>query len=283
MINIKVNPSCTWGDTAELEKYLSFLSSRQDKYPSSSTQIHLEIAQDVSDHGYSKVESFMDPQRLLVVKDEFNKVRDSGNLQYQDAYTEQCALPLVNLPSVYDVVFDDEVVRLASAYFGCLPTLNNVQVRRSKATHLSEGQLPGNGQTTLFHCDKDSPRFVKFFFYLDDVGTDNGPFTYVHGSHIEKFTNWRSQYRRSESEILSIYGKDRIKTLTGKVGDLILGNTNGFHKGKKVTEGERLLMTAYYSVHPTQWQTTYGGQIKKQDYDNLPASKKPMADYLNKV
>ena len=283
MINIKVNPSCTWGDTAELEKYLSFLSSRQDKYPSSSTQIHLEIAQDVSDHGYSKVESFMDPQRLLVVKDEFNKVRDSGNLQYQDAYTEQGAHPLVNLPSVYDVVFDDEVVRLASAYFGCLPTLNNVQVRRSKATHLSEGQLPGNGQTTLFHCDKDSPRFVKFFFYLDDVGTDNGPFTYVHGSHIEKFTNWRSQYRRSESEILSIYGKDRIKTLTGKVGDLIIANTNGFHRGKKVTEGERLLMTAYYSVHPTQWQTTYGGQIKKQDYDNLPASKKPMADYLNKV
>ena len=115
------------------------------------------------------------------------------------------------------------------------------------------------------------------------MGLDNGPFTYVHGSHLEKFQNWRNQYRRSESEIVSIYGRDKLRYLTGNVGDLILGNTNGFHKGQKVADGERLLMTAYYSVHPTQWQTTYGGQIKKQDYDNLPASKKPMADYLNKV
>jgi len=283
MINIKVNPHCTWGGPQELEKYISYLTARQDKYPFTSSPEHIKVAQDASDHGYSNVESFINPDRLLKIKQEFEKVKESGSLQYQDAYTEQCAHPLVNLPGVYDIVFDDKVIDLASAYFRCLPTLNNVQVRKSKATNLSESQLPGNGQTTLFHCDKDSPRFIKFFFYLGDVGMDNGPFTYVEGSHLEKFPNWRSQYRRSELEILSVYGKDRIKTLTGKVGDLILGNTNGFHKGKKVTEGERLLMTAYYSVHPTQWQTTYGGQIRKQDFDKLPDFKKPMADYLNKV
>jgi len=283
MINIKVNPYCAWGGSQELEKYLSYLVERQDKYPFTSSPEHIKIAQHADDRGYSKVESFISPDRLLNIKQEFEKVKESGSLQYQDAYTEQCAHPLVNLPGVYDVVFDDKVIDLASAYFRCLPTLNNVQVRKSKATNLSENQLPGNGQTTLFHCDKDSPRFIKFFFYLDDVGMNNGPFTYIDGSHLDKFSNWKSQYRRSEDEILSFYGEDRVKYLTGNVGDLIMGNTSGFHRGKKVTEGERLLLTAYYSVHPTQWQTTYGGQIKKQDFENLPDFKKPMADYLNKV
>lgn len=283
MITIKVSPSCTWGGSQELDKYLKHLSMRQEKYPVSSSKDNIVVAQHASDYGYSRVESFMSPERLTPIKEQFNKVRDLGQLQYQDEYTEQCAHPLVNLPGVFDIVFDDEVVDLASAYFRCLPTLNNVQVRRSKATTLSESQLPGNGQTTLFHCDKDSPRFIKFFFYLDNVDMDSGPFTYVEGSHIDKFPNWRTQYRRSESEISSIYGRDKIKYLTGNVGDLIMGNTNGFHKGRKVTKGERLLMTAYYSVHPTQWQTTYGGQIRKQDFDKLPDFKKPMADYLNKV
>ena len=262
MINIEVNPNCTWGGLQETERYLSHLSDRQERYPVSTPSEHLSAAQHINDYGYSKIESFMDPKRLLPVKKEFDKIRDSKELQYHDAYTEQCAHPLTSLPSVCDIVFDDKIVDLASAYFGCLPTLNNVQVRRSKATNISEGQLPGNGQTTLFHCDKDSPRFVKFFFYLDNVDLTNGPFTYIHGSHLKKFQNWRSQYRRDEHEIASIYGKDKFRYLTGNVGDLIMGNTNGFHKGKKVTKGERLLMTAYYSVHPTQWQTTYGGQIK---------------------
>lgn len=283
MISIKINPSCTWGGSEETDKYLTYLGIRQAIHPVSSSEEHMVLAQQVSDSGYSTARSFIDPQRLAPIKNEFNEVRDQGKLQYQDVYTEQCAHPLVNLPSVCDVVFDEEIIQLASAYFGCLPTLNNVQVRRSKATSIPESQLPGNGQTTLFHCDKDSPRFIKFFFYLDDVELDNGPFTYVESSHLKKFSNWRSKYRRSAEEIASFYGEEKIKYLTGNVGDLIMANTNGFHRGKKVTEGERLLLTAYYSVHPTQWQTNYGGQIKKQDYDNLPAFKRPMADYLNKV
>ena len=253
MISIKINPSCTWGGSEETDKYLTHLGIRQTIHPISSSEKHMEIAQHVSDYGYSTAKSFIDPQRLAPIKKEFDEIRDQGELQYQDVYTEQCAHPLVNLPSVCDIVFDEEVMRLA------------------------------NGQTTLFHCDKDSPRFIKFFFYLDDVELDNGPFTYVESSHLKKFSNWRSKYRRSAEEIASFYGEEKIKYLTGNVGDLIMANTNGFHRGKKVTEGERLLLTAYYSVHPTQWQTNYGGQIKKQDYDNLPAFKRPMADYLNKV
>ena len=70
---------------------------------------------------------------------------------------------------------------------------------------------------------------------------------------------------------------------TAKVGDVILGNTNGFHKGQKITEGERVMLTVYYSVNPTEWRSTFGGRIKLEDYKRLPDRKKPLCDYLNRI
>ncbi len=122
--------------------------------------------------------------------------------------------------------------------------------------------------------------FIKFFFYLDNVGIDNGPFTYTKGSQIQKFDGWDSKYRWAHREISSIYGEDRIIKCTGNVGDLIIGNTNGFHKGSKVAKGERTLLSIYYGVHPTEWRSTFGGKMRKEHYESLPKHKKALADFL---
>ena len=234
----------------------------------------------MNDHRYTKVENFIDPSRLKLVKDEFESIKEKGELQYNDFYTEQVAHPLLTCDSVFDIAFDDKVIEIAKNYFNCIPAITNVQLRKSKATSMMEHNLPGNGQTTLFHCDKDSPRFIKFFFYLDDVGEGNGPFTYVRDSHIKKFQGWDSKYRWMHGEIRSAYGDDSIVKCTGNVGDLIIGNTSGFHKGTKIEKGERTLLTVYYSVHPTQWLSKYGGKIRKEHFDQLPEHKKPLADFL---
>ena len=283
MIDIKVHPGCTWRGHSEVSRYMQEISKRKEKYPALYDPDLFPYAFEVDRDGYSKIESFFDKRKLLRIKEEFNIYKSNFNLQYDDLYTEQVAHPLVNIPSVFDVVFDDKILLLASQYFGCLPTLNNVQLRISKQTNLSEHQLPGNGQTTIFHCDKDSPRFLKAFFYLDDVGPRNGPFTYVHGSHMDKFSGWKQQNRWPDDQIEKYYGQDRIINLTGEVGDLIIANTNGFHKGKKIEDGQRMLLTAYYSVHPSHFLPEYGGRIRKLDFDRLPESKRPVADYLNKV
>ncbi len=207
-------------------------------------------------------------------------LKKKGELQYNDFYTEQVAHPLLTCDSVFDIAFDDKIIEIAKNYFNCMPAITNVQLRKSKATDVLEHNIPGNGQTTLFHCDKDSPRFIKFFFYLDDVDENNGPFTYAKGSQIQKFEGWDSKYRWKHREIRSIYGEDRIVKCTGNVGDFVIGNTNGFHKGSKVTKGERSILSIYYSVHPTEWRTTFGGKMRKEHFENLPDHKKPLADFL---
>ena len=283
MVNMLLNYDCCWGGLEEARNYINVRNQRREKYDFLNDEKYLEVANLVNENGYAKIDNFINKERIFRVKKAFQKIRENNQLQYNDIYTEQVGHPLSTCDGVFDIAFDDELLKIATAYFGCLPTINNVQLRNSKATKLPEEQLPGNGQTTLFHCDKDSPRFLKFFFYLTDVNKDNGPFTYVHGSHVQKFSGWKNKYRWNEKEISSIYGADRIVRVEGKVGDLIIANTNGFHKGTKVEKGEREIMTVYCSIHPTQWQTKWGGRIRTSDFESLPDWKKPLADYLNKI
>ena len=280
MIKIKINPQCAWGRDNEVRAYIEAIYNRQDKYGIEIDNTYADIASDVNENGTTSVKNFIDPKRLELVKNEFEVIKERGELQYNDFYTEQVAHPLLTCNSVRDIVFDDKVIEIAKNYFNCIPAITNVQLRKSKATEQLEQHIPGNGQTTLFHCDKDSPRFIKFFFYLDDVDESNGPFTYVKQSHIKKFEGWDSKYRWKHRDISSIYGEDSIIKQCGNNGDLVIGNTNGFHKGTKVIKGERTLLSVYYSVHPTEWRDTYGGKIRKEDYDNLPDHKKPLADFL---
>lgn len=280
---IKINPECCWGGEQEKNLYVSKLIERIEKHPISPNKKLLSYAKKVNDDGYCKIENFFEKEKLLKIKNEFELFKKNKKLQYDDYYTEQVAHPLSTMTTIFDVVFDDKIIDLAATYFGCLPSLNNVQLRKSKATDVDPKDLPKNGQTTRFHCDRDSPRFLKFFFYLDDVDKDNGPFTYVKQSHLNKVKGWRNKYRWSDREVANLYGEENVIEITGKVGDLLVGNTSGLHKGKKVTKGERLMMTVYFSVHPTQWQTTYGGRIREEDYQRLPEHKRPLADFLTRI
>lgn len=283
--NFTINPDCCWHGAPEITKYLDVLTRRKLQYKTDIDNRYTDTTKSLNVDGYSVINSFIEKDRLLSVKNEFEEIKNSGELQYNDFYTEQVAHPLLNCKSVSNIAFDDRIINIAKNFFGCMPVLNNVQLRKSKATNMQESSIPGNGSTTLFHCDKNSPRFLKFFFYLDDVGPKNGPFTYVEGSHIKKFSGWKNKLRWTQEEIESKYGTDKIKTFFGMPGDLIIANTNGFHKGMKITEGERLLLVLFYNIHPTEWRKSppWSGMMKKQTFDSLPEWKKPLADYINKV
>ena len=282
-MKITINPECCYKGAKEIETYGAVLAERKNKYDISIDNKYEELADEIDANGHAFVENFFSKDRLQKIIDDFEKIKENNELQYDDFYTEQVAHPLLNCQNVPDIAFDDRIIEIAKNYFGCMPAITAVTLRKSKETTVEEADIPGNGQTTLFHCDKDSPRFLKFFIYLNDVDEDNGPFTYAHKSHINKFQGWRDKYRWSNSEIESAYGKENIKLITGKVGDLVMGNTSGFHKGTKVKKGERLMLTIYCSIHPTEWRNTWGAKMRLSDYQDLPDWKKPLTDYIHKV
>ena len=87
----------------------------------------------------------------------------------------------------------------------------------------------------------DRIKFLKFFFYLTDVGPDNGPHCYLRASHDRKPSALRRLDRITDEEILRHYGPERVVEVMGVRGTAAAVDTRGFHKGKPLTAGHRLI------------------------------------------
>jgi hypothetical protein len=94
----------------------------------------------------------------------------------------------------------------------------------------------------LYHFDMDRIKFLKFFFYLTDVTPETGPHCYVRGSSKRKPAPILRDGRISDEEIDRHYPKADLVEICGGTGSIIAVDTRGWHKGKALTQGERLLL-----------------------------------------
>lgn len=156
---------------------------------------------------------------------------------------------LVQSAGMQQLMADQSLAGIAEAYLGTLPSLSDVTLWWS-TTH------PGTvdedaGQ--LYHFDFDTaPRWLMVFVYLTDVGTDNGPHVYVRGSHqpgIEQTKDLlqRGYTRIPDADVVAKFGADAVRELPGRRGTVMLVDTIGFHKGKSLIAGHRLMAQMVYS------------------------------------
>jgi hypothetical protein len=134
------------------------------------------------------------------------------------------------------------LVRLASHYIGCKPTISAIGLRWSYPQTGSGKGLQG------FHRDCDDWRFIKVFVYLTDVDVAAGPHVYVSGSHQEHCGMRLQAY--SDDEIASSYDESCITSVTGSAGTGFAVDTRGIHKGMVPTQKPRLLLQVQYSLLP---------------------------------
>lgn len=150
---------------------------------------------------------------------------------------------LVKHPVIQRLLADDSLRDLARRYLGCEPVNDLVAMWWSTAFS-SEAS---SEVAQLYHFDMDRPQFLKIFFYLTDVTPDSGPHCYIRGSHRERpQALWRDG-RHSDAEVLSQYGRDREVEITAPWGTLIAVDTSGFHKGKPLSRGNRLILQFEYT------------------------------------
>jgi hypothetical protein len=94
----------------------------------------------------------------------------------------------------------------------------------------------------------DRIKFIKFFFYLTDVGPSNGPHCYIKNSHRRLPKQLRSDGRKTDDVIQSAYSPENIMDLQGEKGYIIAVDTRGLHKGTILTEGSGLLLQGVFTV-----------------------------------
>ena len=140
---------------------------------------------------------------------------------------------------VQQLIADPTILAVARSYLGAEPVNDLIAMWWSSAFL---GGKASSAAAQLFHFDLDRVKFLKFFFYLTDVGPDNGPHCYIRGSHRSKPPALRRDGRISDEEILRYCGADAWTEVCGPAGTIIAADTSGFHKGRALVSGERLLL-----------------------------------------
>lgn len=282
------DPRCYYKGRESIDYYESELQARRRRYPGALADKHPDVAAELEEKGCCVLRQVFDAGRLARLREEAEAaLADVRLLKKNDANMKMVSNPLLNLPSAVDITFDDLLADIATSYFRCVPGVGTVNMRQSFVNDLPPVE------TMLWHSDKNAFRFLKFFFYLNDVDVDGGPFTYMEGSHKRKFAGWLDKYRWSHDEIVERYGEQRLRYLTARVGDVVIANTTGFHRGTKPAKHDRLMYTVDYGIHVElgagdqrllkQGAADKRFLIKEEDYRRLPQSKKPLADFLIKV
>ena len=129
----------------------------------------------------------------------------------------------------------------------------------------------------------------KIMIYLSDVSEDNGPFSYLEGSHtklsqllclliFKLFSKKTTRYSQTLIKYVKIIFRYRQKTFTGKKGTCIVFNSSGLHRGLEIKSGERLALTAYIYPYTTNNKTLYERSKHMEIPDVL--QKKNIKDYV---
>jgi hypothetical protein len=146
-------------------------------------------------------------------------------------------------PVIQKLMCDESMMAVAQGYLEAAP-INDLSAMWWSAPF-------GNASSAaaqLFHFDLDRLQFLKIFFYLTDVGPDNGPHMYVRGSHRKRPEVFFEDRRFPDSEVAGGFPAEDIREVHGPMGTIIAGDTTCLHKGKSLRAGSRLMFEIEFTV-----------------------------------
>jgi hypothetical protein len=160
---------------------------------------------------------------------------------------------VLNQQIAQQIIADPALLHIAQNYLGSQISVSNVQLWWTTPFACKE---PKSELAQLFHFDISRVKWLKFFVYLTDVGTNDGPHCYVRGSQSRKPKACLEDRRFQDDELHKLYKPEDFAEITGPRGTLMAVDTRGWHKAKLPTAGNRLIMQIEYAS--TLFGETYG-------------------------
>jgi len=167
---------------------------------------------------------------------------------------------LIKNQEIQKLIFDESVLTIANAYLNAKPILDIVTMWWSVPF---KDERSKDKAAQMFHFDMDRFKFLKFFFYLNDVDANNGPHCFIKGSHKSLPKEILKDRRIKDEEVYKYYKESDVLELEGRAGSIIAVDTRGLHKGKPLTQGARLLFQLQFS------NSLYGAPYKPIQDVNL--------------
>lgn len=142
------------------------------------------------------------------------------------------------------IMADPALLSICEGYFRSISMYCNVHMWWTTPRGCEN---PSNDLAQLYHFDMDRFKFLNFFLYLTDVNSENGPHSFVRGSHKRKPWALLEDRRFQDTEIKSHYKPSDLVEITGPKGTLMAVDGRGFHKAKMPTDGNRLIFLSSMS------------------------------------
>jgi hypothetical protein len=153
---------------------------------------------------------------------------------------------LINNPLIQKLMADRSFIAVAQSYLQAQPIVDVVAMWWNVAS-----PRPDKGAAQYWHFDMDRIKWLKFFVYLTDVGPENGPHSFVEGSHrsggISGSLLKKGYSRLTDEEVSGNYSPDKFIEFTAPRGTVIAEDTRGLHKGRHVTRDDRLIFQMQFS------------------------------------
>lgn len=149
---------------------------------------------------------------------------------------------------VQALLADASLLALAEAYLGVRPCTDVL----SMWWHTHFHDRPDSEAAQMYHFDLDRLKWLKIFIYLTDVGPEDGPHSFIEGSHtlngIPRSFLERGYIRLSDEEVLAAFGPNREKVFAAPRGTVIVEDTRGLHKGSVASGNPRLMLQLQLSA-----------------------------------
>lgn len=188
-----------------------------------------------------------------IVYDEKNPVSEIYRFDMQD---------LVNNPDIQDLIMDAGLINIARNYLESEPIFDFPAMWWST----SFLKVASSEAAQLYHFDMDRIKWLKIFIYLNDVTMENGPHSYIRGSHKtdskpQDLLN-RGYVRIKDEELAPTYKKEDFVTICAEAGSVFAGDTKCWHKGNTLKKGHRLVLEFEYTT------SMFGSNYPKFEMNN---------------
>ena len=186
---------------------------------------------------------------------------------------------LLGFESLQDLLFEPFFLEVARRYLQCEPVLDLYTMWWSAPF----GKKATAETAQMYHFDMDRLRFLKIFFYLNDVTPHNGPHMYVENSHKKLPKKFYDDRRFEDEEIAEAFAPEQIKQVCAPKGSIIFADTRALHKGEALLEGKRLIFQIEFAnnLFGAQYPKIDPDEVKETFHDTI--AKNPYAYQLFKI
>ena len=152
----------------------------------------------------------------------------------------------------------EKLLQVVISYLGYIPQLYEIYIEKTVPVG---GASPTHSQN--WHRDPEEKKTLKIFLYLNDVGIDSGPFTYILRSQPTAKSKLAKLFPQklphgSYPDSTSINESVNVGSYyvaTAEKATLIFCDTAGIHRGGHAIKYERIMATAFfpskkYSMEP---------------------------------